>query len=279
MKIAVFYENIVTAAEQNQIPMAEMLDQLKAEGLEMLYISGDSLLGREDELLSLFREKRLPIEGLHQHFDFGHEPEDESYQTYIDLAVRAGANNFLMVPGLIRESEQSKRDEVIEHMLRVMKKAVAYGKEKGMAVCMEDFDSMRSPFNSISGLSLFLDKIPELKCAFDTGNFVCYREDEEAAFSVFADKICTVHLKDRSHVPYSKEDGYCVCGDGSFAWPAPVGDGYIRISKILDGLARLGYAGNVIVELYSFHDMLNGIKKSLRWVSDWRSARETSEPR
>lgn len=269
MKIAAFYENILTAAKQNQISLPDILDQLKADGLQMIYISGDSLLEREEELLRLFREKELPVEGLHQHFDFGHYPEDESYRKYMDLAVRAGANNFLIVPGLIPEEETDRRDEMIGHMLQVTEKAAAYGRELGLTVCMEDFDSLLSPYNSIQGLSLFLDHIPGLKCAFDTGNFVCYREDAGEAFSIFADKICTVHLKDRSADARSEKDGCCVCSDGSRAWPAPVGSGVIQIPEILQKLKEMGYAGNVIVEMYLYHDMLNGIKESLQWVRQW----------
>ena len=79
MKIAAFYENIVYGAEKEQVCIEEVLDELKAQGLQMIYISLESLKEKEEELLQLFREKDLAIEGLHQHFDFGHHPEDESY--------------------------------------------------------------------------------------------------------------------------------------------------------------------------------------------------------
>lgn len=266
MKIAAFYENIVYGAEKNKALLEDVLDELKAEGLEMIYISWDSLKGREEELMGLFREKGLAVEGMHQHFDFGRHPEDESYKEYIDLALKVGADNCLIVPGLISEEDEENRDEMIENMVGVVKKAVEYGKERGILVCMEDYDSMESPYNSVEGLSCFFEKVPELKCAFDTGNFVCYKEDEEAAFLKFADKICTVHLKDRSRQAYMKGDTGCICQDGSSAWSTPIGSGYIHIKEILDGLKKRNYKGNVIVELYGYEDVLAGLKKSIRWV-------------
>ncbi len=266
MKIAAFYENIVYGAEKEQVCIEEVLDELKAQGLQMIYISLESLKEKEEELLQLFREKDLAIEGLHQHFDFGHHPEDESYKEYIDTALRVGAENCLIVPGLFSKEDEENRDEIMENMAGAVKKAVAYGKERGINVCMEDYDSMASPYNCVNGLSYFFEKIPDLKCAFDTGNFVCYKEDEEAAFLKFADKICTVHLKDRSKSAHMQGDVGCVCFDGSSAFSAPVGSGYIHIKEILDGLKRRNYDGNVIVELYGYEDTLKGIKKSIRWV-------------
>lgn len=266
MKIAAFYENIVYGAEKGQALIGDVLDELKAEGLQMIYISWDSLKGREEELIGLFREKGLVVEGLHQHFDFGHHPEDESYREYIDLALKAGASNCLIVPGLILKEEEENRDKMIENMVETVKKAVAYGKERGIIVCMEDYDSMTSPYNSVEGLSYFFERIPELKCAFDTGNFVCYKEDEKAAFLRFADKICTVHLKDRSRHAHMQGDAGCICHDGSCAWSTPIGSGYIHIKEILEGLKKGNYEGNVIVELYGYEDILEGIKQSIRWV-------------
>ncbi|NBJ92441.1 sugar phosphate isomerase/epimerase family protein [Parablautia muri] len=266
MKIAAFYENIIYGAEKEQAFIGDILDELKAEGLQMIYISWDSLKGKEEELMHLFGEKGLAVEGLHQHFDFGHHPEDESYKEFIELALRVGAANCLIVPGLLAKEDEGNRKEMIENMIGVVKKAVEYGKERGILVCMEDYDSMASPYNSVEGLSCFFENIPELKCAFDTGNFVCFKEDEEAAFSKFADKICTVHLKDRSHQAYMEGDRGCVCYDGSSAWSTPIGSGYIRIKEILGRLKKRNYEGNVIVELYGYEDILEGIKQSIRWV-------------
>lgn len=266
MKIAAFYENIAYGAEKERISIEDALDELKAKGLQMIYISWDSLKEKEKELMRLFKEKDLAVEGLHQHFDFGRHPQDESYKEYIETALRVGASNCLIVPGLLAKEDGVNRDEAIENMAEAVKKAAAYGKERGIFVCMEDYDSMDSPYNCIEGLSYFLEHIPDLKCAFDTGNFVCYKEDEEAAFRKFADKICTVHLKDRSRSAAMEGDGGCLCFDGSSAFTAPVGSGYIHIKEILDGLKKRNYEGNVIVELYGYEDVLEGLKKSIAWV-------------
>ena len=51
MKIAAFYENIVYGAEKEQVCIADVLDELKAQGLQMIYISLDSLKEKEERMV------------------------------------------------------------------------------------------------------------------------------------------------------------------------------------------------------------------------------------
>ncbi len=267
MKIAAFYENIVTACEQTGESLESTLACLKAHGLQMIYISGTSLREGEAELLPLFARLDLPVEGLHQHFDFGHHPEDESWRDYMDLAVRCGARNFLVVPGMVPAAEEEKREELVENMLSVVRRMVEYGREAGMPVCMEDFDSLISPFNGIDGLGRFLREAPGLMCAFDTGNFVCHGEDPMAAFDLFADKIITVHVKDRCPFPWVPGSEGCLCADGSVAYVAPVGSGTMPIAAVIRKLRDSGYSGNLIAELFSCGDMKQNLIRSLEYLS------------
>lgn len=266
MRFAAFYENILTAVEQSGIPLPELLERLTAEGLGCIYISGDSLSADEEGLLKLFSEKGLPVEGIHQHFDLGHDPGDPSLEATMDLAKRAGAGSFLLVPGMVPKGEEDRAEILIRNMLAGARRAVEYGQRIGVTVCMEDYDHMTSPYNSAKGLARFLEEVPGMKCCFDTGNFVCYGEDPLAAFPRFADDICAVHLKDRVFEEGADTGVPCVCADGSRAYTAPVGSGEMPIRQILGLLRQRGYAGNAVVELYGCGDMLSGLIRSLNWV-------------
>ncbi|MCR5468396.1 MAG: sugar phosphate isomerase/epimerase [Lachnospiraceae bacterium] len=266
MKIAAFYENMLTAMERENLSFEEILTGLKNCGLELIYISGDSYKKDWNEIEPVLKKHGIGIEGMHQHFDFGHDGNCRDYEEYIDIAKKIGASNILLVPGFIPEDETDKEKEIRNNMLSCMKAAVEYGKNRGVAVCMEDFDNLHSPICSVAGMDFFFDAIPDLKCAFDTGNFVCYTENEMDAFKHFSDRIVTMHVKDRGHEKHEADDYPCECFDGSKAWSVPVGTGYIRIKEIVEYLKKNNYQGNLIAELYGYADAFEGLKTSVTYL-------------
>jgi sugar phosphate isomerase/epimerase len=137
-----------------------------------------------------------------------------------------------------------------------------------MPVLMEDFDGLQSPYNCIAGLKYFLDSVEGLGCAFDTGNFAAFHEDELEAYELFADRIGTVHLKDRSPVPQHEGNTPFVCAGGDKVYACSIGSGTIRISDILQKLRDKDYRGNLIVELYACDPrfFMQDAQDSLRWL-------------
>ena len=93
-------------------------------------------------------------------------------------------------------------------------------------------------------------------------------EDELQAFELFKDRICTMHLKDRAKEGRYPDVRSKACKDGALEYPAPVGQGYIRMKEILDRLKEMNYQGNLIVEMYDYSPvhMLEGIRESVCWV-------------
>lgn len=268
MKIAAFYENIMDGIKNSGKSEQEVLAHLHEVGMDKIYMSYQSLNSREVELMKMFSEIGLEVEGLFWFFEFGKKPEDDGYKDTIDLAKRAGAGNVLLVPGMIVEENSLSRQQQMDNMKQAMRKAVQYGKEQGVAVTMEDFDGKEAPYCTIEGLKWFMDEVEGLTCSFDTGNFIMYHQDEMEAFECFKNKIVTMHIKDRSMKKLNENDKACVCTDGISIYPAPVGMGYIRIREIIDKLKEMGYNGTLIVELFLYDDdeMINGIEKSIKWV-------------
>ena len=229
MKTATFFENIVKASKEEDLPLEAVLERLKEEGLQKMNIAARSLEERGKPLLGLIHEKGIEIEGVYHHFDFVENTEDDSFIRYIDMASASGAENFLAIPGLY--SGKYKKDECERRMVEGLRRTVNYARKKKMTVCIEDFDSADSPLCRIDKMGQFLTEIPELKVAFDTGNFACGLEDELEAYELFKDRICTVHLKDRGKVQLHIKDRPCLCLDGSEIYPCPVGRGEIHISE------------------------------------------------
>lgn len=78
MKIAAFYENIALGAEKAGVTMEAALTELRDLGLSAIYISYDSLNGKQQQLLPMFERLGLFVEGIHAHMDFA-EDSDEAY--------------------------------------------------------------------------------------------------------------------------------------------------------------------------------------------------------
>lgn len=248
MKIAVFYENLYESALATGRKIDEVLRELRDAGMEMLYTSMDAWLRDRKDLSRTMEKLDLRIEGMHAHCDFPGDPDTELYRELIDTAAESGAGNLLIVPGFL-STGNTRRD--IDSIVNGMRRAAAYGQAKNLPVLMEDFDGLTSPYNSIAGLQYFMDSVEGLGCAFDTGNFAAFHEDETEAYRLFRDRICTVHLKDRVREPRHPGDNPFLCADGKKVYACAIGSGEIRIAEILRDLHDSGYAGNVIVELYA----------------------------
>ena len=271
MKIAAFYENIAEGVRASGVSLEKTLSGLREEGLSLLCLTPESWEKDAGLLGPVLEKTGIGIEGLHAVCDFARDPGTERYRKIIDLALSLGAGNVLLIPGFLTTGNT---EEAVRRMTEGMRRAARYGAEKGMPVLMEDYDGMLAPFNSVAGLAYFLDAVPELGCAFDTGNFCMYREDELVAFERFADRIVTMHLKDRADAPFFPGDGYKVCADLSKIYPAPAGSGRIRMAEILRRLRERGYPGNVIVEHYDTDPerMLEAVRTSVAWVKGFLSA-------
>lgn len=267
MKIAVFYENVHDAAQAAGIRTEEALARLAGAGMEMLYLNPDSWKRDRSFLAGTLEKLDLPIEGMHGFCDFAKDPDTALYREMIDLAAEAGAGNFLIIPGMY-STGNTERD--LDHMVQGVRRAAEYGRTKNLPVLMEDFDGLTAPYNSIAGLQYFMRSVDGLGCAFDTGNFTAFREDELEAFDLFADRIRTVHLKDRCSERRHGGDTPFLCADGKPVYACRIGSGSIRIAEILRRLKSRGYGGNVIVELYACDPayILEDAAESIAWVRE-----------
>ena len=267
MNISVFYENLYDGAKATGLQIEDMLRRLRDAGMDSIYLNAESW-ERDREMLRVSLKKlNLRVGGMHAFCDFPSDPETMRYREIIDLAAESRADNLLLIPGML-SGGNTHRD--LDHMLEGMKRAAEYGHSVGMPILMEDFDGLLSPYNCIAGLKFFLDSVEGLGCAFDTGNFAAFHEDELAAFEIFANQIQTVHLKDRSEMPQHDGNSPFICADGKKVYACAVGSGSIRIAEILHRLRERNYQGNLIVELYACDPryFMEDAMNSLQWLQE-----------
>ena len=111
-------------------------------------------------------------------------------------------------------------------------------------------------------MKIFLDAIPDLKVAFDTGNFAFSGDDVLDAKREFIGRTRHTHLKDRLWSRTGTGDPK-ECPDGTLLWPCAVGDGDLPIKEILQELKAVGYNGYAMAEFFGAASYAELIEKSI----------------
>jgi sugar phosphate isomerase/epimerase len=75
---------------------------------------------------------------------------------------------------------------------------------------------------------------------FDIGHFFCVGEDPKQAFEALFQWVGHVHLED---IAPNREHNHLIAGRGA-----------IEFKEIFAAMARLGYAGHISLELYTYQD-------------------------
>jgi len=264
MTLSVFYDHIVNASKQTGKPLPEVLSLVKDNGIQAVELDLFHLSDSIDHL-ALIKNAGLHIGCVNSFYRMEEEFDEQQAASHIDSAIACGCDTILVVPGFLSLEEGNALAAVIlskeatgnylnqcgralriaEGLARITKMA----SEKNVQVTVEDFDNITSPLSGLNSLLWFLERIPDLKCTFDTGNFVTHGDDLFEAWSLLKHRVIHVHCKDRS--------------DG----PAAIGDGYLPIRQILAEMERSGYAGNVAIEHYGAIDQLDYIQRSAGYLA------------
>ena len=268
-KIATFYDHMKEIARQEDISVVDAMQEAKALGVELLEISQNNIIGREDELGQELAFTGLGISSIPSYFDFGRNTDvDKQSEEVLEAARYLGADKLLVIPGFFAEDDGPEERErqivsIAECLNRLADKAAGYG----VSLVMEDFDSELAPYSTAAGLRRFLDSCPKLSCCFDTGNFRYMAEDELTAYAMLKNRIGHVHLKDRSYAQQNGEKAKTAV-DGKEIYPCPVGYGEMKLVQLLELLNRDGYSGAYTIEHYDSNATLDYLKKSVAWVKE-----------
>lgn len=281
MRIAAFYENMEQIARDLNDSIENVLKRYKQEGLDSVYMNYNSLVNYGvDKCLDLLNELGLCVEGLWHNIPLGSLSDEDvevAYKSMIDLAKKAGCEHILITPEMIKEDgEKVTREDIanraseVDKMIANMRKAIAYGESQGVTVTMEDYDWINSPILYPEVLRRFFDEIPELKCSFDTGNFIPDDKDVMEEFAYYKNRVATLHLKDRilDNNQNGAEKNPYITFSGKKYYAAAVGSGDMHISEIISEMKAIGYEGAGIIELFMSTDTANQLSKSIKWMKE-----------
>ncbi len=105
-----------------------------------------------------------------------------------------------------------------------------------------------------------MQRVPGLRYALDTGNFLYCDEELTAVLPELLPFIADVHCKDRSLIPTGGDPLLSVAGRALY--PATVGDGAVPIRETVRDVIAYGYRGAFIVEQFDSANRLADIRRS-----------------
>lgn len=264
MKISVFYDHILQAAEQTGKEIPFLLREVKDAGIDAVEINM-TYLNEHEDTYKLLKDAQLDVSCVYEFYEMDSKDETKRAQCHVDTAKKAGAGKLLVVPGFfteetkdyvscIRDYEKTaaflSHNEKALRMAKGMSDIVARAKKQGIRVVIEDFDNINSPIACVNGMKWFMEQIPELWITFDTGNFIIHKEDIFTAWEALKERVIHVHCKDRG------------------AESVAVGDGYIPMKELLGRIVESGYEGYFAIEHFDAADQEKCMQRSAAFLRD-----------
>ena len=222
--ISVFASFIRRTAKERGVSLAEAADMLHALGVRGFDVGPD-----DADLPQLAATKLKPINFYFFPKMYAADNGAADCKRCLDQAVKYGVPRVMVVPSHFtkggNEAEEFAKD------LSAMKMFVAEGKKRGITITIEDFGGPANPGSHMKYLKRFLDEIPDLRFALDSGNLY-YAGRGESILDMMdyaKGRIAHVHLKDQT-----KEDNRKY---------ATLGLGAVPNEKIVKAVAASGYEG------------------------------------
>ncbi len=222
--ISVFAHFVRRTAKERKITLVEAADMLYDLGVRGFDAGPD-----DKDLPILASSKLKPINFYFFPKMYGADNGTNDCLRCLDVAVKYGVPRVMVVPTHFTPGG----DEAAEFAkaLSGMKYFVAEAKKRGITITVEDFGGTQNPGSHMKYLKRFLDEIPELKFALDSGNlyYAGRGEDILEMMEYAKGRIAHVHLKDQT-----KEDNRRY---------ATLGLGAVPNEKIVKAVNASGYEG------------------------------------
>jgi len=269
MKLSTFLDHIQGAAAQRGITVPEMLAkaaEMGYTGIDVTYREGLNV----EEIAGWIHGAGLEVSSLCVKTQFGEDPEDftTAYEALRWCEV-LGTKKFLSIPGMIDLEDEAHAMRQKENMVKGLNRLCREAGEKGITILMEDYDGAESPYRNLSGLCYFMEQVPELRFAYDSGNFDYSDEDELIPFDTLIDRIGHIHLKDRGAKPLADDEQPQISMGGRTIYSSPFGYGYIRSTTVMEKVKSIDYHGFMTVEFYRSSRPYEAMEMSAKWILNW----------
>ena len=250
--ISVFASFIRRTAKERGITLAEAADMLHALGVRGFDVGPD-----DADLPQLAATKLKPINFYFFPKMYAEDNGAADCKRCLDQAVKYGVPRVMVVPSHFtkdgNEAEEFAKD------LSSMKMFVAEGKKRGITITIEDFGGPANPGSHMKYLKRFLEEIPDLRFALDSGNLY-YAGRGESILDMMdyaKGRIAHVHLKDQTEENNRKY--------------ATLGLGAVPNEKIVKSVAASGYDGWYTLENSVGKDTYTDTVRQVAVLKSWLS--------
>ena len=269
MKISVFYEHIAEAAVQENKSVEKICEKVFSYGISAVEIENTRLIKEKDFILNVLNRSGLSISCMYGFFDFAHEDSIQGGIDMVNLADELQIKKVMLIPGFLKKYEflpgiYKKR---VNKMISTLKSICEYAEKKNIITVLEDFDGKEAPFATSKQLLYFLDHIPNLLCAFDTGNFLFSEEDSYRVLPLFLNRIGHVHCKDRTFVRREGETPKATV-KGRDMYSCAVGNGCIKMKEIVEEILKTGYDDYFAIEHFGSLNQLEDMRNSANFLEN-----------
>ncbi|MBR4652018.1 MAG: sugar phosphate isomerase/epimerase [Kiritimatiellae bacterium] len=248
--ISVFASFIRKTAKERGISLSEAAEMLHALGVRGFDAGAD-----DADLPQLAATSLKPINFYFFPKMYSADNGAADCKRCLDRAVKYGVPRVMVVPSHFtkngNEAEEFAKD------LSSMKMFVAEGKKRGITITIEDFGGPVNPGSHTKYLKRFLDEIPDLRFALDSGNLY-YAGRGESILDMMdyaKGRIEHVHLKDQT-----KEDNRKY---------ATLGLGAVPNEKIVKTVAASGYKGWYTLENAVGDDTYTDTVRQVAVLKSW----------
>ena len=249
--ISVFASFIRRTAKERGVSLTEAADMLYALGVRGFDVGPD-----DADLPELAATRLKPINFYFFPKMFAPDNGAADCKRCLDQAVKYGVPRVMVVPTHFtkdgNEAEEFAKD------LSSMKMFVAEAKKRGITITIEDFGGPANPGSHMKYLKRFLDEIPDLRFALDSGNlYYAGRGESILDMMEYAKgRIAHVHLKDQTKENNRKY--------------ATLGLGAVPNEKIVKTVSASGYEGWYTLE-NSVGDTYTDTVRQVAVLKSWLS--------
>lgn len=269
MKFSVFYEHILEAAKQENRTIESICKEISTHDISGVEIENTRLMKEKDKIMSVLKEADIEISCMYGFFDFAHTTGIEAGIEMVNLADELQIKKIMLIPGFLKKYEFLPffYKKKVDKMVKALKNICEYASKKGIMVVLEDFDGKEAPFATANQLTYFYNNIPELYCAFDTGNFLYSEENALEVLPMFLNRIGHVHCKDRT---FKVKEGEIPKETikGRKMYSCAVGSGCIPMKEIIDKIQETGYDDYLAIEHFGSLCQLQDMKSSVKWLEE-----------
>lgn len=264
MKLSVFYHHVREAAAQTGLSESEILTKIKKCDITQLEFDIREL-NCEEETKKLLAEAGFEVSSIYEFFELGKRICTEDGRELLRKAEVFHAEKVMLIPGFYHSRFSYGKALEEKRMIRRMKQICKAAAGRNIVPMIEDFDDSKSPIATAGKMLEFVHAVPELRIAFDTGNFMYTGEEEEKAYEILKQKTVHVHCKDRTWQPDPKACGK-KAADGRMMYPAAAGSGCVPMKNLLRKLKQDGFDQTLTIEHFDSTDYLRDMTDSAVWL-------------